>query len=87
MPECGMGGTALSFGHLRGTVRLVVYGDPNSGKPTSWELYEWRGTGKKQPETNIERNSWQKIPTIEQAVGNDGFWETLRMFKGKKEVF
>ena len=80
-PNKGIWGTDRSQSHHLGKTRLVIYGDPVTGKPSSWTLFEWVGSGKKQPNTNIEIHEWRRIPNAEMALRRDGFYESYFKFR------
>ena len=80
-PDKGFWGTHLSQSHHLGKTRLVIYGDPKTGKPSSWTLFEWVGSGKKQPETNTEIYAWRRIPNAKMALSRDGFYESYLRFR------
>ena len=76
----GIGGTATSLSFLHGQTRLVVYGDPKTGKPSSWTLLEWTGTGKKYPETDTEVYGWRRVSNAKTALSKTGLYESIRAF-------
>lgn len=80
-PDKGIGGTLLSGSHLNGKTRLVIYGNPKTGKPSSWTLLEWTGTGEYQHDTGSEKYEWRRIPNAKAALSKDKFYECYSAFK------
>ena len=77
----GILGTIFSGSFQQGKNRLIIYGDPKTGKPSSWTLYEWLGSGKFWPETNTELYEWKRLPNAQAALTQRGFYELLTTFE------
>ena len=63
------------------TTFLKIYGDLNTGKPSSWEVYVLKGTGKYNPDNNMEILEWQLAPNVREAQALPGFQECLSNYK------
>jgi hypothetical protein len=77
----GAWGTILSRSFQQGKTRLIIYGDPKTGKPSSWTLFEWVGSGRKWPATNTEIYEWRRAPNAKAALGKKGFYESYYRFR------
>ena len=65
----------------RGTTRMVVRGNPHTREPSSWTLYRWAGTGKNMPNSDVEFNDWQRLPSAEIAYRFGILPEHIKAFR------
>ncbi|MDR1396777.1 MAG: PAAR domain-containing protein [Desulfarculales bacterium] len=78
-PNKGLAGSLNDA--AKGVTYLVVYGDPKTGKPSSWRLYEYRGTGKYAPDTKIEIYKFFLVPNVREAQNKVWFQKNLTAFR------
>ncbi len=80
-------GVVGSFGDAaKGATHLVVYGDPKTGRPSSWTLYEWKGTGKNWPELKAEIYKWVPVPNVREAQSKAWLQKNLDAFRRSRPV-
>ena len=79
-PNKGILGTLGSKSHEYGKIQLVVYGNPKTRKPSSWEVFEWVETNKKHGETDAHVYAWKRLPTVKRALDNKIFPESYLEF-------